>query len=71
MPRYTYDELKEVSKRIRAELALKGIILHKKVRKRPRDEEKKELLLKMALNRLKKYPPKKTEQGLLLPYFKR
>lgn len=70
MPRYRYDELKEISKRIRAELALEGIILEKRARKKPRNQEKKELLLKMALNRLKKYPPKKTEQGLLLPYFK-
>ncbi|MFN3740257.1 MAG: hypothetical protein ACK4TF_06235 [Thermodesulfovibrionales bacterium] len=68
---YRYDELKDVSKKIRAELASEGIILEKKARRKPRDEEKKELLLKMALNRLKKYPPQKTEQGLLLPYFKR
>lgn len=68
---YRYDELKDVSKKIRAELALEGIILEKRARKKPRDKEKKELLLKMALNRLKKYPPQKTEQGLLLPYFKR
>ncbi len=71
MPKYKYEQLKEVSKKIRAELALEGIILEKRARRKPRDEEKKELLLKMALNRLKKYPPEKTEEGLVLPYFKR
>ncbi|GAB4540163.1 MAG: hypothetical protein Fur0020_09210 [Thermodesulfovibrionia bacterium] len=69
MGRYTYDELKEISKRIRAEFALKGIIIKKKTRRKPRDEEKRRLLFDMAMNRLKRYKPRKIEKGIILPYY--
>ncbi len=69
MSRYSYDELKANAKKIRAELAEGGIVIEKKTRRRPRDKEKIELLYTMAINRLKKYPPLKSEKGIILPYF--
>lgn len=70
MVRYNYEELKSISKKVRAELASEGIIIKKKARRRPRDEEKKMLIFEMALNRLKKYKPQKTEKGIILPYYR-
>lgn len=70
MVRYNYDELKSISKKVRAELASDGIIIKKRARRKPRDEEKKLLILEMALNRLKKYKPQKTEKGIILPYYR-
>ncbi len=69
MSRYSYDELKAIAKRVRAELAEEGLVIEKKVRRKPRDKKKIELLYTMAINRLKKYPPVKSEKGILLPYF--
>lgn len=69
MGRYRYDDLKEIAKKIKAGLAEGGVILEKTVRRRPRDREKRELLLRMAINRLRRYPPVKTGKGIILPYF--
>lgn len=67
---YDYEDLKKTAIRVKAELALEGIILEKKIRKKPRDEEKRELLFEMAINRLKKFKPKRTEKGIILPYYR-
>ncbi|MFN3481267.1 MAG: hypothetical protein ACK415_12900 [Thermodesulfovibrionales bacterium] len=69
MGRYTYDELKKIAKQVRAEFAREGILLEKKARLKPRDREKKELLFEMAINRAKRYPPRKVKKGIILPYF--
>jgi predicted SprT family Zn-dependent metalloprotease len=69
MGRYTYDEFKKIAKQVKAELARKGILLEKKTRLKPRDREKKELLFEMAINRVKRYPPRKVKKGIILPYF--
>jgi len=66
---YNYEELKSIAKKVRAELADKGLVIEKKARRRPRDKEKSDLLYTIAINRLKRYPPKKTEKGIILPYF--
>lgn len=70
MVRYNYEELKSISKKVRAELASEGIIIKKKARRRPRDVEKKMLIFEMALNRLKKYKPQMAEKGIILPYYR-
>lgn len=67
-----YDELKEIAKRVRADLTKKEIInpSNPKVRKKPRDEEKAVLIYMQAVNRMKKYPPKITPSNRIrLPYF--
>ncbi len=66
---YTYNELKNLARKVRAELATEGIFIKKTVRLKERDKEKIDLLYQMAMNRLKKYPPKKTEKGIILPYY--
>lgn len=63
---YNYNELKEIAKKVRAEFAN---IIEKTVRRKPRDREKREILFTMAINRLKRYPPRKTDKGIILPYF--
>ncbi|MBI5212413.1 MAG: hypothetical protein HY957_03455 [Nitrospirae bacterium] len=68
-----YDELKEIAKKVRADLTEKEIIdpSNPKVRKKPRDDEKAALIYMQAVNRLKKYPPKITPSNRIrLPYFK-
>ncbi len=69
MGRYNYEELKTIAKKVKAELLEEGLLIEKRARRRPRDKEKRELLYIMAINRLKRYPPKKTEKGIILPYF--
>jgi len=69
MGRYNYDQIKAIASKVKARLAEEGLVIEKKVRRRPRDKDKRELLYIMAINRLKRYPPKKTEKGLKLPYF--
>ncbi|MDI1471858.1 MAG: hypothetical protein QMD43_07930 [Thermodesulfovibrio sp.] len=68
MSEYRYEDLKRVSKLVKKELINEGQII-KKIRRKPRDEEKTKLLYEIALNRLKKYPPKKKNNFIILPYF--
>lgn len=67
----TYDELKKIAAEVRAELVMRGEIdISKgKVRRKPRDKEKADLLLTMALERIKKYPPQRVGDTIILPYF--
>jgi len=69
MGRYNYKELKAIAKKVKTELLEKGLVIEKRARRKPRDKDKQELLYMMAINRLKKYPPRKTEKGIILPYF--
>lgn len=67
-----YEGLKKIAIGARAELTLRGIIdpSKRRVRRRPRTEEKTWLLRRMALNRMAKYPPQRTVDGeIILPYF--
>jgi len=68
-----YDDLKTAAKKVRAEMTEKGLIdpSAPKVRKKPRDDEKTDLLYARAINRLKKYPPGiSASNSIVLPYFK-
>ncbi|NOX20425.1 MAG: hypothetical protein GXO99_04095 [Nitrospirae bacterium] len=67
---YRYEELKKAARQARAEIARgRGIAVEKGIRKKPRSPEKRELLFQRAVERLRRYPPLKTEQGIVLPYF--
>lgn len=69
-----YDNIKKTAKKVRADLTERKVIdpCNQKIRKKPRDREKADLLYMMAINRLKKYPPKITSSGrIYLPYFKK
>lgn len=68
MSEYRYEDLKKVAKLVKEELIKEGLII-KKIRRKPRDEQKTKLLYEIALNRLKKYPPKKKNSFIILPYF--
>lgn len=68
----TYDELKKTASLVRAELVRQGVIdLSKgKIRKKPREKDKSEMLYRRAMNRLEKYMPFLDREGrLVLPYF--
>ena len=68
-----YDELKSAAKKVRAEMTEKGLIDPSvpKIRKKPRDDEKANLLYTRAINRLKEYPPKiSASNSIIFPYFK-
>lgn len=65
---YTYERLKKISKKVKIKLEASGIHVTKTFRFRKRDEEKKKLLFEMALNRLKKFTPKKIKNGIIFPY---
>jgi hypothetical protein len=70
--RISYEKLKKVAPRVRAELAEKGAIDpgRAKTRKRPREKEKLKMLYTMALNRVEKYRPCVDADGKIeLPYF--
>ena len=67
-----YDELKDAAVNIRQRLIKEGLIkAGDKIRKKPRDLEKKKLLFVRAKERLRRYPPHYNEKGfLVLPYFR-
>jgi hypothetical protein len=68
-----YDELKRIARETRAELIERGEIDmgRQRVRRKPRDPEKLELLYTMARDRLEQYPPYRDDQGrLILPFFR-
>jgi hypothetical protein len=66
-----YDKLKRIAIEARAELAMEGQIdiAKGKVRKKPRDREKEELLFTMAIGRMANYRPRKEGDEIILPYF--
>lgn len=67
-----YEELKKIAASVRAELTRKGIIdpAKGKRRKKPRDNEKAEMLYRRALSRAEKNRPYYDQNGkLILPYF--
>lgn len=68
MSTYKYEELEKVAKAVKAEFIKRGIVI-KKRRRKPRDEQKKNLLYEIALARLRKYPPVKKGGIIILPYF--
>ncbi len=67
---YRYEELKKAAMEARLEMARRGIPVEKRIRKKPRSPEKRELLFQRAVERLRRYPPVKTEKGRVLPYFR-
>ena len=67
---FSYEELKEAARRARAQMAEEGRYTGRRLRRKPRDHEKRALLFQRAMDRLKRYPPLMTRQGLILPYFK-
>jgi len=68
----TYEELKRLAYEVRAGMVKRGEIdpARGKIRKKPRDKEKSDMLLAMAMNRAEKYKPEKDTDGkIILPYF--
>ncbi|OGW25619.1 MAG: hypothetical protein A2X59_13470 [Nitrospirae bacterium GWC2_42_7] len=67
-----YEELKKIAGSVRADLTRKGIVDFSKgkIRKKPRDPEKIEMLYRRAVARVKKNKPYYDQNGkLILPYF--
>jgi len=69
MALYSYEELKRAASKARTRMAERGVSVEKMARRKPRDAEKRELILQRALQRLNQYPPLRTKKGILLPYF--
>ena len=70
--RINYDELRKIAREVRAEMIERGEInLEKKrIRRKPRDPEKSDLIYRMVIDRLEQYPPYRDEKGrLILPWF--
>ena len=68
--RYSYEQLKRAAVEARAELFLKGLAVPKrKIRRKPRDPEKRALLYRMAMDRLEIYRPFMRNGKIVLPYF--
>ncbi len=70
MATFRYEELKRVAMDVKAEFVSRGWLPVRKIRRKPRDKEKKNLLFTMAINRIDRYRPYRTERGVVLPYFK-
>ena len=71
--RITYDELRKIAREVRAEMIERGEIDpgKKRIRRKPRDPEKSELLYRMAIDRLEQYPPYRDDKGrIVLPWFR-
>ena len=71
--RLVYDNLQNIAREALADLIERGEIepSRRRIRKKPRDAEKLELLYRMAIDRLDRYPPCRDEKGrLVMPYFK-
>jgi len=71
--RITYDELRKIACEVRAEMIERGEIDpgKKRIRRKPRDPEKSELLYRMAIDRLEQYPPYRDDKGrIVLPWFR-
>jgi len=68
-----YDKLKKIAAGVRTELAIKGEIdiAKGKIRKKPRDKEKENLLFTMAMNRMTRFKPRREGDKIILPYFYR
>ena len=67
-----YEELKKIAGSVRAELTRKGIIdpSKGKIRKKPRNPEKIEMLYRRAVSRAEKNKPYYDQnEKLILPYF--
>jgi len=66
-----YDQLKKIAAEARAVLTIKGEIdvAKGKIRKKPRDKEKENLLLTIAMDRMAKYKPRREGNKIILPYF--
>ncbi len=70
MGTYRYKDLKEAAKRVKIEFAKRGVLIGKKLRKKPRNPEKIKNLYLRALNRLKRYKAKKIKGKIYLPFLK-
>jgi hypothetical protein len=71
--RLDYNVLKKIGRETRMELIERGEIDpgRRRIRRKPRDAEKIDLIYRMTLDRLEQYPPYRDEKGrLVLPYFK-
>ncbi len=71
--RLDYNNLQKIAQDAREELIKRGEIDpgRRRIRKKPRNAEKLELLYRMAIDRLDRYPPCRDEKGrLVMPYFK-
>jgi len=70
--RLNYDSLQKIACGAKAEVikTREAGPVKRRIRKKPRTAEKKELIYRMALDRLEKYPPRRDKKGrLVLPYF--
>ncbi|MBF0506958.1 MAG: hypothetical protein HQL09_08985 [Nitrospirae bacterium] len=70
--RLDYNELKKIAREARTELIERGEIDvgRRRIRRKPRNAEKLDLLYRMTIDRLEQYPPYRDEKGrLVLPYF--
>ncbi len=70
MGTYRYKDLKKAAKIVKIEFARKGVLIRKKLRKKPRNPEKLEILYLRALNRLKRYKAKKIKGKIYLSFLK-
>jgi len=71
--RFDYDELKKIASDAKIELIRRGDLApsRRRIRRKPRDPEKLNLLYRMAMDRTEQYPPYRDEKGrIVLPYFK-
>jgi hypothetical protein len=71
--RLDYNDLKKIGRETRMELIERGDIDpgRRRIRGKPRDAEKLDLIYRMTLDRLEQCPPYRDEKGrLVLPYFK-
>ncbi len=69
MTDYEYEQLKRVAKQAKEEFAKKGILLEKSSRIKPINRQKERLIYMMVVDRIEKYPPKKKESYIVLPYY--
>lgn len=67
---YRYEELKEAARKVRSKLFVEGKFREEqRIRRKPRDPDDLEMLFEKAMSTLRKYPPKKRGDRLVLPYF--
>ena len=70
--RLDYDNLQKISLEVRSELIKRGAAYSgkRRFRKKPRDAEKLDLLYRMSIDRLDRYPVYRDGKGrIVLPYF--
>ncbi|MDY0040566.1 MAG: hypothetical protein RBS57_09665 [Desulforhabdus sp.] len=68
---YRYEELKEAARKARSTLFAEGKFrTEQRIRRKPRDPDDLEMLFQKAMSTLRKYPPRKSKDRLILPYLR-